>query len=105
MHQWHGAAFSLPDWLALGWVDHGSLLSLRKLKEQVAYVDRHQLGVHDPHGDFITFAYWSDNNFRLIPADIPFGFGQDRGGLFLPTDFVPVLRQRFRPGSDSSMLL
>jgi len=100
LNRWHCAAFSLPDWLTLGWADRGSLLSLWKLKEQIAYVARHQLRVHDPSGDLNTFAYWSANNFRLIPADLPFGSSQDRWELLLPTDSVSVLRQKFRQGYD-----
>jgi len=100
VHRWHCAAFSLPDWLTFGWADRGSLLSLWKLKEQFAYAERHQLRVHDTNGDLNTFAYRSANNFRLIPADLPFGSNQGRGELVLPTDWMAILRQKFRQGHD-----
>lgn len=101
--RWHCLAFGLPDWLALGTVEEGSILNLWKLKQAEVRANSVGISIHNINGDFNAFAYWSGNDFRIVPHDFP--VGERPGGLFLATDFVASVRADSRKRHDSHAAL
>jgi hypothetical protein len=96
---WGRVVLPIPDWLEFCWHEHGSILTLWKLKRQKRRAKEFGVEVFNVNGDLNEFAYWSSAGFRLVPGDFPLADGSV-GSVHLATDFVAKYRQTLRAKHD-----
>jgi hypothetical protein len=94
---WYGAAFRLPDFVALSRVQRTRLLDIWKLKEQELSLRSRGVDLLNVSGELNLLGFWHGHGRRLVPRSVPL---DGRAMVQVGTDFIAGVRQEMRTKYD-----
>lgn len=95
---WHSAAIGVADLDMYARVEDASLLRLWKLLQQERFVSEKGIQILGYPALLNLYSFWERQNFRLVPADVP--FPSQNSAIYVSPDFLHTLRARERTSVD-----
>ncbi len=98
---WRLSVLCVPDLLLLAGEIGNPIKRFMKCIKQKEWAEQHGVSFRDLNGDLNLYAYWRQNHYEIVHADLQIG---QNSMMSLSSDFLLPMRQELRRLSDSHVL-